>query len=315
LADSCSPGLVAEPGLDRAVQPLLDRVPGWRGRARAVGLLEGGITNRNVLVELAGERFVLRLSGADTGLLAIRRPDELEAARRAHAAGIGPEVVAFLEPEQYLVTRFLDASPVAAADLTTPDLLPQVATMLRRVHAGPPLAGAFDAFRIPGLHLAAAKARGVDEPAEYAEAARLAARIEAVFAGRPDTPVPCHNDLLTANFLVGGGRLWLIDWEYAGNNNRWFDLGNLAVNNSLDPAAEERLVAAYAGRVTAGALARLRLMKVMSDFREAMWGVVQQAISQLDVDYRAYATSHFERLLANGSAADFGPLLREAAGP
>lgn len=298
------------------VDELLRRVPGWTGRARAAGYLDGGITNRNVLVEVEGERFVLRLNGKDTDLLEIRRTDELAAASRAAELGLAPPVHAFLEPEQYLVTRFVEGRSLTGADLAAPMVLAQVAFAVRAFHRTPPLAGDFDAFRVPGLHLAASRTRGVPVPAAYQAAAAVATRIEAAFSVHPDPPVPCHNDLLPANFLHGNdGRLWLLDWEYAGNNDRFFDLGNLAVNNELDPDTEAALVAAYFGAVTPRRLARLRLMKIMSDFREAMWGAVQQGISSLDIDYADYSRAHFERLLANAGSSGFAELLDDAALP
>lgn len=298
------------------VDALLTRVPGWAGRARAVGFLDGGITNRNVLVEVEGERFVLRLNGKDTALLEIRRTDELTAARRAAELGLAPPVHAFLEPEQYLVTRFVDGRALTGPEVAAPMVLAQVAFALRSFHRTPALAGDFDAFRVPSLHMAAAWSRGVAVPDAYDAAAGVSRRIAAAFAAFPDDPVPCHNDLLPANFLHGDeDRLWLLDWEYAGNNDRYFDLGNLAVNNEFDSETEAALVAAYFGTVTPRRLARLRLMKVMSDFREAMWGVVQQGISTLGVDYADYARVHFDRLLANAAAPGFSSLLDDAALP
>jgi thiamine kinase-like enzyme len=113
----------------------------------------------------------------------------------------------------------------------------------------------------------------------------------------PEAPVACHNDLLRANFLRDGRRLWLLDWEYAGMNDRSFDLGNLCVNNQLDDDAVSFVTHAYRGRTEDSDVARVRLMSVVSDAREAMWGVVQQGISTLDVDYVSYAAEHFDRLL------------------
>jgi thiamine kinase-like enzyme len=126
---------------------------------------------------------------------------------------------------------------------------------------------------------------------------------------------PCHNDLLAANFLGAGDRLVILDWEYAGMNDRYFDLGNLATNNELDEDAEIALVERYFGAVTPRRRARLALMKIMSDFREAMWAVVQQGISSLDVDYVDYARRNFDRLLANAAAPGYGRLLADAAEP
>jgi thiamine kinase-like enzyme len=296
---------------------LVERVPGWVGRASVIGLLDGGITNRNVLVEVGDDRFVLRLAGKDTELLEIRRSDEVVAARRAASLGIGPEVVAFLEPEGYLVTRFVVGVTMTDVDLRVDDAVTAVGRMLREVHDGPPLAGSFDAFRVPELHLAAARSRGVAVPRAYSRCAEVAARIEAAFGASPEPSVPCHNDLLPANFLRSADRQWwLLDWEYAGNNDRFFDLGNLAVNNAFGPDDERALLEAYLGDPPAPRhVARLRLMRLMSDLREAMWGVVQQGISELDFDYVSYAEEHFDRFAAAAAGVELDRWLDAAASP
>jgi thiamine kinase-like enzyme len=141
-------------------------------------------------------------------------------------------------------------------------------------------------------------------PAQYDRAHELASEIER----RRGTPVlrPCHNDLLNANFIHDGERLRIVDWEYAGMGDPWFDLGNFAVNHELDEAGEEELLAAYGAHETGP----LTLMRFMSDFREAMWGVVQQGISRLDFDFRAYADEHFARLERTAAGPRFRAALR-----
>jgi thiamine kinase-like enzyme len=305
----------ATPDLTPDLAPLLDRVPGWTGRARVLGALEGGITNRNYLVDVGGDRFVLRLAGKDTHLLGIDRRVERAANEQAAALRIAPEVHAFLEPEGYLVTRFVAGGPIPLERMREPEALAKVAAALRSFHASPAIAGVFDCFRVAGAYARTAAAYGVPVPGAYDRAAEIARRIESAFSAAPESRVPCHDDLLNANFLLDGDHLWLLDWEYAGMNDRWFDLGNFATNNELDDAAEHTLVAAYCGSVTRRRLARLALMKVMSDLREAMWGVVQQGVSTLDFDYVGYANRHFDRLLANADTPGFGALLDDAAGP
>lgn len=306
------------------VSHLLARVPGWQGRAHVVGALGGGITNRNLLVEVRGadrvdrvdltaQRFVLRLAGKDTELLEIRRSVEHEAATRAASLGLAPEVTAFLEPEGYLITRFVDASPLPPDELASPQRLAEIAHMLRSFHTSGPLSGDFDAFRVPFLHHEAARGRGVAIPEQFATAAEFAARIEAAFDASPEPRVPCHNDLLNANFLTDETQIWLLDWEYAGNNDRYFDLGNLSVNNGLDDGPRAALLGAYFGAPTPRRSARLDLMMIMSDFREAMWGVVQQGISTLEFDYVEYATTHLDRLVSAASRPGFATLLDAAA--
>jgi thiamine kinase-like enzyme len=288
-------------------------VPGWKGRARLAGTLGGGLTNRNVLVEVAGERYVVRVAGADTQLLGIDRQVERVANERAAKLGFAAAVVAFVEPENCLVTQFEEGETLTPAQVSEPRWLGRIGTALRAFHESGPLPGVFDCFRVPGQHREAARARGVPIPHEYELAAGRAAEIEAAFDASPEPRRPCHNDLLAANFIASGERLVILDWEYAGMNDRYFDLGNLATNNALDESAEITLLASYFGSVTPRRRARLALMKIMSDFREAMWAVVQQGISTLDFDYVDYARLHFDRLLANSSAPGYRRLLADAA--
>jgi thiamine kinase-like enzyme len=261
----------------------------WPGRVRSLEPLGGGITNRNFRIEIDGEgTLVLRIGGKDTALLGIDRYVERAATQAAASLGLAPEVVAFVEPEGYLVTRFVEGAPPAELPLE------EIATALRRFHDGPPIPGRFDSFRVVEAYAATATMRGVVPPAAFAEAKGTADRIEQ--ARKDATLCPCHNDLLNANFISDGARFWIVDWEYAGMGDRFFDLANFSVNHELDDSGNERLLRAYFGDLRHEDLRALRLMRFMSDFREAMWGVVQRAISELDFDFAAYADEHFERL-------------------
>ncbi len=260
--------------------------------------LDGGITNRNFRVRLGEREYVVRLPGTDTALLGIDRAAELAASRMAARLGIAPEVAA-ADPEG-LVTVFAGAGPL------DPD----------RLRADPaPVARALRAFHDSGLQLPVrfwvpdlldryarvVRDRGADLPAAYAPTRRLAGRIAAALP--LSEPVPCHDDLLGGNLLATPDGVLIVDWEYAGMGHRLFDLGNLAVNNEFDEPAEARLLAAYFDAPpTPARTAALRLMRIMSDAREAAWGVIQGVVSELDYDFAAYARRHFERLAA--TAAD-----------
>jgi len=287
-------------------------VPGWEGRARVVGELEGGITNRNLLVAVGAERFVVRRCGRDTHLLEIDRDREVEASSRAASLGIGPEVVDWLPESEALITRFVEGEPATAADIARPEVLAVVVARLRRFHDSGPLSGDFDAFRIPGRHEAVARERGVVTPEAYRRAAGFAAEIADAFSVRPDPRVPCHNDLLSTNIILTADGVRILDWEYAGNNNCYFDLANLAVNNGFGPDLEERLIRAYFGAVDRHRLARLRLMRIISDFREATWALVQQAVSTIAFDYAAYAEEHFDRLIGAATTEGYRRALVDA---
>jgi thiamine kinase-like enzyme len=275
----------------------------WPGRDARVEVLGGGITNHNLKVEVDGEQYVLRVAGKDTGLLGIDRSIELAATRAAAAAGIGPEVVAFVEPEGWLVTRFVAGTSPAVERMRESHMLARVASALQAFHASPAIPGTFDSFRVVETYRATALDRGGRVPADFEWAHEIAGRIEAKRSA--DAAVPCHNDLLNANFLDDGERLRIVDWEYAGMGDRFFDLANFSINHELDPTQSEALLAAYFGGVRDEDVQALTLMRFMSDFREAMWGVVQSAVSELDFDFGAYASEHFARLEHTASSVSF----------
>ncbi len=180
-----------------------------------------------------------------------------------------------------------------------------MADSIRRVHDGPAIPGIFVPYRIGEAYRALAASRGVPIPPAYERAQAVVRRVERACVAAPLAMQPCHNDLLNANFIDDGVRVRIVDWEYAGMGDPFFDLGNFSVNHGLEPGEDEVLLTAYEGAVRADRLGRLVLMRVVSDFREATWGVLQQAISTLDVDFRAYAGKHFERLLSHASTPRF----------
>ncbi len=294
----------------------MQKVHELAGRELTLTALSGGITNRNFRVDADGtaDRWVIRLAGNDTHLLGISREVEHAATVAAAGVGVGPEVTAFIRPEGYLVTRFIVGSPVSDEAVHRPETLRRVADSLRRIHDGPAIPGLFVPLRIADAYRALAIARGVPIPPEYELAAAIGRRIELACLSNPLELRPCHNDLLNANFIDDGTRIRIIDWEYAGMGDPFFDLGNFSINHELTPDEDDILLAAYDGELRPARLARLTLMRVVSDFREAMWGVLQQGISSLDVDFVAYARDHFDRLLANASTPAFERGLRDAAG-
>jgi thiamine kinase-like enzyme len=278
----------------------------WPGRETKLEVLGGGITNRNFKVTVGGEAFVLRIGGKDTELLGIDREAEHAATLAAAELGIAPEVVAFLEPEGYLVTRFIDGNVLPPEEVRRPETLRRVAGALRRIHEGAPFPTHFNSFRVVEAYLAIARERGVAEPDGYRSTKQTADAIESARGDQPEHP--CHNDLLNANFIAANGDIRIVDWEYAGMGDRFFDLANFSINHELSDAENELLLAAYFGELDGADVAALRLMRFMSDFREAMWGVVQQGLSELDFDFVGYADEHFARL--ESTAAD--PAFREA---
>ena len=275
----------------------------WPGRSARFEVLGGGITNHNLRVDVDGEHFVLRVAGKDTNLLGIDRTAELAATEAAAALGIGPEVVFFVEPEGWLVTRFVEGEIPSLERMREPEMLRRVAAALRTYHDGPVIPGTFDSFRVVETYRRTAEERGGKMSDAFEWAHEIAGRIERRRTAA--VAVPCHDDLLNANFLDDGERLRIVDWEYAGMGDRFFDLANFSINHELDEAASEALLMAYVGEVRREDARALALMRFMSDFREAMWGVVQSAVSELDFDFGSYAAEHFERLERTAASPAF----------
>ncbi len=294
-----------------SLEEALARVPMWQtARELETSFLAGGITNKNYRVDADGQSSVLRLTGANTDLLGIDRHTEYAATRAAAALGIGPEVVYFIEPEGCLVTRFIRGRPIPQAEMRSAEIIRRVAAALRRFHGAGPIPGTFSPFRVVEAYRRLALETGLRPSSDERQAPqfptnfeRLLAQMRAVERAMQVAPpalCPCHNDLLNENFLLedGTGQIRILDWEYAGMGDPHFDLGNLAAQHLYADEHDELLLASYWGAVTPEHWARHKLMRCLSDFREAMWGVAQQSLSSLDFDFRGYADQYFARLSA-----------------
>ncbi|HEX6508381.1 MAG TPA: phosphotransferase [Chloroflexota bacterium] len=292
--------------MDEEIGEVLDCVPILYGRDRFVTPLRGGITNRNYLVDTGDESFVLRIGGENTELLGIDRAVEYACSLAAARLHVGTEVIAFLPEHNALVTRFVPGRLLRPADVQEPATLGRIVDALRRYHNGPPGAGLFSPFAVVREYYALAWNRQVAVPPSIGEAMERLARIEAALE-TADPPCPCHNDLLPANLIDDGSAVRIIDWEYGGMGDRFFDLGNLAVNNELDEAQECTLLELYFGELQPAHLRRLRLMRLASDMRESLWGFLQAGISTLDYGFLDYGRLHLERFLRASEALDIGP--------
>jgi thiamine kinase-like enzyme len=289
--------------IDRLVKQL------WPDRALTIQPLLGGITNANYFVDLGDEQVVVRIPGANTSMLGIDRHHETTANQLASSIGIAPEVLDRSETEGWMVTRFLPGRPISAIELASEPMLGELAATLRRLHHAGSIDMNFNPFSIIRQYHEIALSRNVTEPFDYPAALAILGRIEAVRAFRATSF--CHNDLLNANFIYDGA-VRILDWEYAGMGDPFFDLANFSVNHELPPASDELLLTHYFGRCDSGLLAVLALMKLVSELRETMWGVVQMAVSTLDVDFMAYAQERSRRYESLVNAMDFARISNKA---
>ncbi|MGI8541478.1 MAG: phosphotransferase [Rubrobacteraceae bacterium] len=303
---------VSEPTLER----IADEMPGWR---RAENLraefVSGGITNRNFRIFADGDSYFVRLAGAETAALGIDRGHEKRTVECAAEAGVGPKVVAYFPEHGCLVTEWIEGPLVPPEDLKKRDTLELLVRSVKTFHEDcAPIPGSFSPFRVVEQYKEFAESRGLEMPQIYFHLSGIADEIEASFQENPASDCPCHNDLLNANFLNCGDRIAIVDYEYAGMGDPFFDLGNLSINNDFDEATDAMLLEMYFGEATPARMARLKLMRVMSDFREAMWGVMQQVLSDLDFDYVEYADTHFQRCKKQSEDERYRRWIEDAAG-
>ena len=293
---------------------LLERIDVLRGRPRTVEPLPGGLTNRNYKITTPDGTYVLRHSNpSSTDELAVDRRAEYENSVRAAASGVGAPVVDFLPDDGVLVIGFLEGETLTDEHLQRPGMLPRVAAACRRLHAGEPFVNRFDMFELQADYLGRVRRRGFRLPAGYLDHAGTFRRIRDALALRPEAPRPCHNDLLAANFIDDGRTVSIIDYEYSGNNDPYFELGNLWSECHLTLDQLEELVAAYDGAPSRSHLARARLWGLMSQYGWTLWASIQDATSPIEFDFWSWGMEKYERAEATFAGPDLERLLADVA--
>jgi thiamine kinase-like enzyme len=295
------------------IDDVLAAIPDWAARPTEAVPIAGGLTNRNYRVEVDGVAFFVRIAEPSTEVLAIDRPNELANTRAAAAAGVGPRVVHHLPTLGAIVLEWLPGRTMSKAAFEDRAMPARIAETLRRLHAAPRFRLDFDMFRLTERYL-----RVVDEltapiPVGYREHLPLIPRIEAALAERPMASVPCHNDLLAENYLDDGTRLWIVDYEYSGNNDPTFELGNTCQELGFDDDRVRALCAAYFGEASPALLGRMRLQMIMSDVGWTLWAAIQARVSTIDYDFMGWAEERWARATAALDGADLGGWLTDAA--
>jgi thiamine kinase-like enzyme len=277
--------------------------------ARAVDALPGGLTNTNYKVSTDSGAYVVRIPGADTNLLAIDRENEVYNTIAAAESGVGPRVVTYVPEHGALVLEFIEGRTQSAADLRRGDKLHLVARACRQLHSTRPFRDDFDMFEIQRRYLGIVRERGFRLPERYLEFEPKVRAMEEAMRVRATEPVPCNNDLLAENFIDAGDRFRLIDYEYSGNNDACFELGNVWSESNLSLEQLQLLVAEYYGRPLVSKVARARLWGLMSKYGWTLWGSIQEGISTIDFDFWAWSMEKYERALVEFDSPEFDRLL------
>lgn len=302
-------GLSGQPCLDQ----VFERIAILTGRDRVVTELPGGLTNHNYRVRTASHDVVVRISPPATGLLAVDREHEYRNSLAAATAGVGAEVIDYLPGQGVLVVAFIPDA-ITYDDAAVAANLTRVAAAVRRLHAGPAFTNRFDIFTVQRGYLTLMRDKGFRLPEGYLESLPTASRMQAALAAHPEKLVPCHNDLLAANFLDTGTAVRIIDYEYSGANEPGFELGNIAQEAHLTAEQLGALVTAYYGTEDAARVARAALWGIASAHAWTLWGTIQSGLEAGDYDFWGWAMDKFDRAQAAFADPSFERLLDAVGG-
>ncbi|MFI9551781.1 phosphotransferase [Nonomuraea endophytica] len=295
---------------------VFDRIPLLAGLPRTVEELPGGLTNRNYKVSVPGAAYVVRVPASEGGLLGIDRDAEHANSIAAERAGVGAPVHAYLRELGVLVVGYLPGRTFTEADLRDSANLPRVAEACQRLHTGPRFSRDFDMFEIQKGYLKIVQSRNFRLPAKYRDFEPQVGQIREALKVRDEGTVPCNNDLLPGNFIDDGERLWLIDYEYSGNNDACFELGNIWSESDLSLEQLEELVTAYYGRRLRNRIARARLLGLMSKYGWTLWAAIQDGANEsIDFDFWSWGMEKYERAMAEFTGPALPKLLDEATRP
>jgi len=287
------------------IEEAVSKIEDWKGKEISIQPLSGGLTNSNFCVTVDGKPYFIRVPGASTELLAIDRKNEVYNTKAAAKAGVAPTVLYHLPEYDVMVLEFLDGKTMSKESLNQPGMPTRMAQSIKKLHAGPRFYSDFNMFRLTEYYLKLCEERSINIPNGYLERMPIVNRIEEVLSVRPLPTVPCNNDLLAENYMDDGKKLWLIDYEYSGNNDPTFELGNTCQEMEFDDAQVNEICAAYFGDAAADKIARMKLNMIMSDVGWGLWAAIQAKISTIEFDFWGWAMDRWGRAVQKMDSAEF----------
>jgi thiamine kinase-like enzyme len=287
------------------IEEVCEQIEDWRGKSTSIQAISGGLTNTNYRVEVEGQPYFVRIPGASTELLAVDRENEYFNSCAAAEAGVGPRVLFYLPEHQVMVLEFIQGMTMSRQDLNSPRMPARMARSIKKLHAGPRFHTDFNMFRLTEFYLEIVKEHAVRIPDGYYGRLPTVNRIEAAMAVNPLATVPCNNDLLAENYIDDGEQLRLIDFEYSGNNDPTFELGNTAQEMEFDEDCIVELCTAYFGMPSEAMIPRMKLNMIMSDVGWGLWAAIQEEISTIDYDFWGWAIERWGRAEDKMDSAEF----------
>jgi len=295
-----------------SIDEVVQQIDAWQGKPLNIQVMTGGITNENYRVDVAGQSYFVSLPGASTEFLAVDRDNKYHNTLAAAAVGVGPKIIHHLPEHHVMVLEFINGDTMSPATMAAPGMPGRLARVLRKLHAGSRFLKDFNVFRLAQFYLGILDEHQWRIPDDYRRRMTELCRMETAVSTPVLASVPCTNDLVAENIIDEGATLRLIDFDYSGNNDPCSELGNACQELQYSEDQYAELCAVYFGEPQRHLLARMHLYAIMSDVVWALWGFIQLKISQLDLDFLAYANGRWERALGLLDSNDFARWLAEA---
>lgn len=293
------------------IDEVVTKIQDWQGKNISVQQISGGLTNTNFKVEVDGMPYFVRVPGESTELLAVDRANEYHNSKAAAQANVGPKVLYHLPEYNVMVLEFLTGITMSKESLSAPGMPTRMAKVIKKLHAGPRFFSDFNMFRLTEYYLSLCHDRSIPIPDGYLDRMSTVAKIEKVMSINPLATAPCNNDLLAENYIDDGKHLWLIDYEYSGNNDPTFELGNTCQEMQFNEEQIREVCAAYFGEATPSMIARMKLNMVMSDVGWGLWAAIQANISKIEFDFWGWAIERWGRAVEKMDSAEFPTWLEE----
>jgi len=287
------------------INDIVAKINDWQGKELLIEPISGGLTNTNYKVIVDGVPYFVRVPGESTDLLAIDRKNEYHNSKAAAQAGIGPKVIYHLPEIDVMVLEFLDGQTMSKTKLNAAGMPTRIAESIKQLHAGPRFLTDFNMFRLTEYYINICHKQDIRMPDGFDEKMNTVTQIENALSVHPVDTLPCNNDLLAENYIDDGACLHIIDYEYSGNNDPYFELGNTCQELEYNENQLREICQAYFGSVSEGKLARMKLNMIMSDVGWTLWAAIQAKISKIDYDFWAWAVERWGRAVEKMDSDEF----------
>jgi len=294
---------------DADLDEMLGGFPVLADQPRVLEDLPGGLTNRNVKVTTPDATYVARCCDMGSNFLGIDRDREFHNTKAAAEAGVGAKVIDYRPDLGILLLSYLEGQTLDNDDFQRPEILTKAAAAVRALHAGPRFQGRFNMFERQPSYLKTVLDNGFRFPADYLDHADTFNEIAKVLTATDQATVPCNNDLLAGNFIEDGDKMWLIDYEYSGNNDPCFELGNTWAECQMSTDQLDEYVTAYYGRRLRHKIARAHLQGIVGKYGWTLWGCIQNGSSAIDFDFWEWAMERYEGAVEVFNGPDLARLL------